>query len=420
MMSYGYKPEWSEGAIKCPIFQTSTFVFKTAEEGKAFFELSYGLREPEESEALGLIYSRLNNPDLEILENRLCLWDEAEDAAVFESGMSAISTCLLEFLKPGDVLLYSNPVYGGTDHFINHVLTRYGIEIMGFYADQSEMEIIQMVEEAGLQDRVAMIYAETPGNPTNDLIDIRMCRRIADYFSTPESRVLLAIDNTYLGPLWQHPLKHGADLVLYSATKYIGGHSDVIAGACLGSRELMKRVKTLRTFLGCMAGPWTGWLLMRSLETLKLRMEKQVRNARMVADFLRDHPKVEKVNYLGHLTDRDGAVFETYRKQCLSPGAMVSFDIVGAEIEAFTFLNNLKLIKLAVSLGSTESLAEHPASMTHAGIEKAHREEMGISDKLVRLSIGVENVDDLIWDIDQALESVSIRSEVPTFEATYL
>ena len=248
MMSYGYKPELSEGAIKCPIFQTSTFVFKSAEEGKAFFEVAYGHREKNEGEELGLIYSRINNPDLEILENRLTLWDEAEECAVFESGMAAITTVLLEFLKPGDLLLISNPVYGGSDHFIKKILPKFGINVAEFSVGQTKEEIIQLVENTGIANKLAMVYIETPANPTNDLIDIEESKEIAKYFSTSEKEIYLAVDNTYMGPIWQHPLKHGADLVLYSATKYIGGHSDVIAGACLGSKELMKRVKVLPFF----------------------------------------------------------------------------------------------------------------------------------------------------------------------------
>ncbi|MFT6244261.1 MAG: methionine-gamma-lyase, partial [Crocinitomicaceae bacterium] len=278
MMSYGYKPSLSEGAIKCPIFQTSTFVFNNAMEGKRFFEIAYGLREKDEGEELGLIYSRLNNPDLEILENRLCLWDEAEQCAVFESGMSAISTVMMEFMVPGDLLLYSRPVYGGTDHFINHFLKKMKINSVGFLAGDTKEEIIKLIEDSGHGDKLAMIHIETPANPTNALIDIEMCAEIKNHFSTKEKEVLLSVDNTFMGPIWQHPLKHGADLVLYSATKYIGGHSDVIAGACLGSNELMGRVKGLRTFLGNMAGPWTGWLLMRSLETLKVRLDQQATN----------------------------------------------------------------------------------------------------------------------------------------------
>lgn len=404
MMSYGYKPELSEGAIKSPIFQTSTFVFKNAEEGKSFFEVAYGLREKNEDEELGLIYSRINNPDLEILENRLCLWDEADDCAVFESGMSAISTVLLEFLRPGDLVVCSSPVYGGTDHFMKKILTQFGIHVIEFSVGESKANLIQRIEESGLADKLALMYIETPANPTNDLVDIAASKEICKKFSTQEKEVYLAVDNTYMGPIWQHPLKHGADLVLYSATKYIGGHSDLIAGACLGSFELMKRVKTLRTFLGNMAGPNTGWLLMRSLETLKVRMDKQAKNANQVAAFLNDHPKVEKVYFLGNFTEADGEQYQVKQKQCLSNGAMISFDVKGGEKEAFKFLNALKLIKLAVSLGSTESLAEHPTSMTHADVDKALRDKLGISDKLIRLSIGVENHEDIIYDIEQALE----------------
>lgn len=407
MMSYGYKPELSEGAVKCPIFQTSTFVFKTAEEGKAFFEVAYGLREQAPGEELGLIYSRLNNPDLEILENRLTLWDKADDCAVFESGMSAISTVFLEFLKPGDLLAYSSPTYGGTDHFINHVLTKYGIHVVGFKAGASSDEVKARIEATGKADKLALIYIETPANPTNALIDIRATKDIAKQYSNNEKEVYLAVDNTYMGPLWSHPLEHGADLVVYSATKYIGGHSDVIAGACLGRGDLMTRVKTLRTFLGNMAGPYTGWLLMRSLETLKVRMERQAANAVEIANYLRSHPKVEKVYYLGFITkEEDPVTYEIFKRQYSSTGAMIAFDVKGGEEEAFRFLNNLKLVKLAVSLGSTESLAEHPATMTHVDVSPEDREMMSITSKLVRLSVGVEHYDDLIADITQALEHV--------------
>jgi methionine-gamma-lyase len=406
MMSHGYRPEWSEGAVKCPIFQTSTFVFNSAEAGKGFFEVAYGLREKGPKEKTGLIYSRLNNPDMEILEERLKLWDEAAGCAVFESGMAAISTALFEFLQPGDLLLISNPLYGGTNHFIHHVLTKFGIDVLGFHPTAGRDALEQLLIDSGKQDRLAMIYVETPANPTNDLIDIAMCRAVADRFSTPGRRALIAVDNTYLGPLWQHPLKHGADLVLYSATKYIGGHSDVIAGACLGSAELIDRIKTMRTFLGNMIAPNTGWLLLRSLETLKLRMEKQAENARVVARRLATHPKIARVHYLGLLTPEDGEAYRTYQRQCTSPGAMVSFEVHGGEPEAFAFLNHLKLVKLAVSLGSTESLAQHPASMTHAGVPPQEKLDYGITDALVRLSVGVENVEDLWWDVEQALEAV--------------
>lgn len=407
MMSYGYKPSLSEGAIKCPIFQTSTFVFQSAMEGKRFFEVAYGLREKDQDEELGLIYSRLNNPDLEILENRLCLWDEAEDCAVFESGMSAISTVMLEFLNPGDAILYSKPVYGGTDHFIHHFLKKMNIGHIGFYPGESKETILNRIKEMGMEGKVRLIHIETPANPTNTVIDIEMCAALRDELSTEDSPVIFSVDNTYMGPVWQHPLKHGADLVLYSATKYIGGHSDVIAGACLGNKALMARVKGLRTFLGNMAGPWTGWLLMRSLETLKVRMDKQAENAMHVAAFLNQHPKVEKVYYIGNTAQFGSAEEkEIIERQCSSYGAMIAFDIKGGEADAFKFLDSLKLIKLAVSLGGTESLAEHPQTMTHADVSPEDKATMSISEKLVRLSIGVEYHGDLISDISGALDAV--------------
>jgi len=405
MMSYGYKPELSEGSLKCPIFQTSTFVFKNAEEGKAFFEVAYGLREKGQDEELGLIYSRINNPDLEILENRLCLWDKAEECAVFESGMSAITTVFMEFLNPGDVLVYSSPLYGGTDHFIHHFLPKYGIETLGFKPNATKEEIMSKIEAKGFSNKVAMFFVETPANPTNAIVDLQMINELKNHYKTTDKNVLTVVDNTYMGPLWQHPLRFGADLVVYSATKYIGGHSDVIAGAVLGYKEPMKRVKTLRTFLGNMAGPWTGWLLMRSLETLKVRMEQQQQNAIEVAKFLNVHPKVTKVHYLG-MIDEDSPSYELYKRQHDGPGAMVAFDIAGGEKEAFKFLNSLELMTLAVSLGGTESLAEHPSTMTHAGVEPEYLKSIGVTSSLVRLSIGVENVDDLIWDVSQALEKV--------------
>ena len=406
MMSYGYNPHWSEGAIKCPIFQTSTFAFKSAEEGKAFFELAYGLREQDAGEQPGLIYSRLNNPDLEILEGRLKLWDQADDCAVFESGMSAITTVLMEFLRPGDVLLYSRPVYGGTAHFVEDILPQFGIHVLGYTPEMTTQEIESMLQESGHADRLKLIYVETPANPTNTQIDIAAMRTLANAHQQGEERPLVVVDNTYMGPIWQHPLEHGADLIMYSATKYIGGHSDVIAGAVLGSTELMQRIKTLRTFLGNMAGPWTGWLLMRSLETLKIRMDKQAENAMQVACFLQDQPKVKDVHYLGLLTEADGRQYEIYKKQCSSPGAMVSIELHGGEAEAFAFLNNLKMVKLAVSLGSTESLAQHPATMTHAGIPPEDKEAMGITENLVRLSVGVEHIEDLIQDLTHALAQI--------------
>ena len=404
MMSHGYNPKFSEGAVKPPIFMTSTFAFSSAEEGKNYFEVAYGLKESDNPKDLGLIYSRMNNPNLEILEDRLCLWDKTDGCAVFESGMSAISTVFLGFLKPGDLLLYSMPTYGGTEHLIKTYLKETGIESIGFLPHHSKEEIIEMVASSPMAGKLKLIYAETPANPTNDLIDIAACRGIARHFSHPgEEPIKVVTDNTYMGPLWSHPLEHGADLIIYSATKYIGGHSDLIAGAVLGEKSLVNRVKTLRTFLGNMASPHTCWLLLRSLETLKVRMEQQCLNAGHIARFLDTHPRVQKVYYLGNL-EPSSRNYHIYKKQYSSPGAMISFEIPGGEKEVFKVLNRLKLIKLAVSLGSTESLIQHPASMTHAAQSRELKEKIGITEGLIRLSVGVENHEDIINDLYMALK----------------
>lgn len=405
MMSYGYRPDWSEGAVKAPIFATSTFTFQSAEAGKDFFHKAYGLREKEAGEEIGLIYSRLNNPSIQILEDRLTLWDRAEEAAVFASGMAAISTAALTFLRPGDVVVFSEPSYGGTEYFFHEVLPHYGIEVVCFRSSHGEEGIRRALADGDRAHRLRMIYLETPSNPTNDLVDIRACARVAKELSTEERRVLLAVDNTFLGPVFQQPLKHGADLVIYSLTKYVGGHSDLIAGAVLGASDLMNQIRVTRTFLGNMAGPFTGFLLMRSLETLKIRMWTEMEGARILADFLRDHPKVERVSYLGHLQE-GGERYEVFERQCTGPGSMIAFEVKGGEAEAFRFLNALKLIKLAVSLGGTESLAEHPGAMTHSDIPLDDQERIGITPAMCRISVGLEDPEDLIADVSQALDKV--------------
>nr|WP_277349360.1 cystathionine gamma-synthase family protein [Pseudoflavitalea sp. G-6-1-2] len=400
MMSYGYKPFLSEGAVKCPIFMTSTFVFKTAEEGKDFFSMAYG-REPSQAREMGLIYSRINNPDIEILEERLKLWDDGEEAAAFSSGMSAISTTLMSFLKPGDCILYSNPLYGGTHSYIHFFLAEWGIESIAFDAADDAASIRENIGDKG--SRLKMILVETPANPTNDLIDIRLCADIAASYSTAEKTVLLAVDNTYMGPLWSHPLKHGAHIVLYSATKYIGGHSDVIAGVAVASKPVMAQIKMARTFFGTIIDPHTSWLLLRSLETLKIRMEAAASNAKHVAQWLQQHPLVEKVYYLGF---NETAL---NKRQYSSSGAMVSFDVKGGEAQAFAFLNALQHIRLAVSLGGTESLAEHPFTMTHAGVPVDEKNRLGLTEKMIRLSIGIEHHEDIIRDISNALDAIPVK-----------
>lgn len=405
MMGYGYDPALSEGAAKVPIFQTSTFVFRTAEEGKAFFELAYGLREQGAQEEPGLIYSRLNNPDLEVLEDRLILWDEAEDGLVFASGMAAIATTILSFARPGDVVVYAVPIYGGTEYLLDRVLPEFNIQRVPFLAG-APGALEKAVETASDLGRVSMIVFETPTNPTNTLVDIGRAAEIARGVKNADGhRPIVAVDNTFLGPVWQQPLQHGADLVLYSLTKYAGGHSDLIAGACVGPETLIASVRGMRTILGTMCDAFTGWLLMRSLETLRLRFRAACGNAERVSRYLKEHPKVKRVLYLGFLEQGDPQrrIFE---KQCHSAGATFSFEVHGGEAEAFRFLNALKIVKLAVSLGGTESLAQHPATMTHSDIPPEAQREMGITSSMVRISVGIEHPEDIIADLAQALDAV--------------
>jgi len=404
MMGSAYDPHLSEGSAKVPIFQTSTFVFKNAEEGKAHFHIAYGLRKKAKDESMSLAYSRINNPNAEIAEDRLKLWDKAEACAIFQSGMAAITTTLLELTRPNTLILHSSPLYGGTDHFIEQALPKYNIKSMYFDSFDSIDSIIEKKEKKFPGIEVSLVYIESPANPTNSIVDIKKCREITDHYSSKE-KVYLAIDNTFMGPIFSQPIDFGADVVLYSATKYIGGHSDLVAGAACGSKEVISRLKTMRVFMGNMASPFTSWLILRSLETLKIRMEKSAKNADKIAKVLNKHPKVSKVHFLG-LIDKLSKEYKVYKKQYSSNGGMISFDIKGGEKEAFKFLDSLKLVKLAVSLGGTESLACHPYSMTHADVSIETKNKISMGESLVRLSIGIEDPDDLIYDINKALDSV--------------
>ena len=406
MMSFGYTPEWSEGSVKPPIFQTSTFVFKTAEEGKRFFEVAYGKSELNAKEEIGLIYSRINNPNMQILEERLAVLEGSESAAAFESGMSAISTTMLSYLKPGDILIYGNPVYGGTHHFITHFLKDIGVKILPFSSETKTQEIITKLETSEYSGNVKMIYFESPANPTNSLFDLDELKKLKDEISVKSSNeIMLVMDNTYLGPLWQKPLDFGVDIVCYSATKFLNGHSDVIAGCAMGSEQVIRPIKTLRTFLGSMIAPYTAWLLTRSLETLHLRMAKQGENAEKVVNYLMSHKSVKTVSFPG-IDTMGEKQNEIFKRQCLGSGAMISFEVFGGEKEAFKFLNNLKLIKLAVSLGSNESLAQHPYSMTHADVPDDIKLKIGINQGLIRLSVGIENAEDIISDLNNAFKEI--------------
>jgi methionine-gamma-lyase len=409
MMGYGYDPRLSEGSLKPPIFLTSTFVFRSAQEGKDFFDYTSGRREPPAGQTSGLVYSRFNNPNLEVLEDRLALWEGAESATVFSSGMSAISTTLWAYARPGDVVLMSQPLYGGTETLLEKTLPAYGVRAVAFADGCNRSEVTAAAERAlalagESGGRVGLVMLETPANPTNSLVDLSLVRETAETLGARQrgGRPVIAVDNTFLGPVFQQPLQLGADLAVYSLTKYVGGHSDLVAGGVSGSRAAVAPVRALRGALGTQLDPHSAWMIMRSMETLSLRMHKAVDNAGVVADFLRVHPKVRAVNYLGFLPEGDPrrAVF---RRQCGSAGSTFGFMIDGGEAEAFRMLDALQVIKLAVSLGGTESLASHPASTTHSGVPKATRDRLGVTDSLIRISIGIESAADLIADLRNAL-----------------
>ncbi len=403
MMGYGYAPGLSEGALKPPIFLTSTFVFENAQQGKDFFDLTAGRRRLREGEKAGLVYSRFNNPNYEILEDRLAVWDEAERAAVFASGMAAISTLMFAFLRPGDTVLHSRPLYGGTETLMRNQLTNFGITPVGFADGTDRAQIAEAADRAQAIGRVALIMLETPANPTNGLVDLRAVAEVADELGRRQGhRPPIAVDNTLLGPMYQKPLRHGADLAVYSLTKYAGGHSDLVAGGICGSDELVRKLILLRGALGTQLDPHSCWMLLRSLETLGIRTERANDNARAVAEYLRAHPKVDAVHYLGFL-DADDPRKAIFDRQCTAPGSTFAFELTGGEAESFAFLDRLEVMKLAVSLGGTETLISHPASTTHSGVPRELREEIGLTDATIRISVGIENPADLIADLAQAL-----------------
>lgn len=412
MMGYGFDPSLSEGSLKPPIFLTSTFVFKTAQDGKDFFDYTSGRREPGAGQSSGLVYSRFNNPNLEVLEDRLALWEEGEAAAVFSSGMSAISTVIWNYVRPGDVILMSQPLYGGTETLIEKTLPGFGVRAVGFNQGFDRASVLDAAEQAMKQaaangGRVCLIMVETPANPTNSLVDLKLMREVSEMIGQRQKggRPPVAVDNTFLGPVFQRPLGLGVDIVMYSLTKYVGGHSDLVAGGVVGSRETVGPIKKLRGALGTQLDPNTAWMIMRSMETLALRMERSAQNAALVAKYLAAHPKVASVNYLGFLAENDPRT-AVFRSQCQSAGSTFGFAVKGGEAEAFRLLDALQVIKLAVSLGGTETLMSHPASTTHSGVAKQTRDRLGVTDALIRISVGIEHPDDLIADLAAALEAV--------------
>ncbi len=402
MMGHGFDPALSEGSLKPPIFLTSTFVFENAAAGKRFFEGVTGKRP---GGAEGLVYSRFNGPNQEILEDRLGVWEDAEDALVFSSGMSAIATVMLALVKPGDVIVHSAPLYAATETLIGRILGRFGVHWIDFPAGATRDEIDAAMATAKTMGHVALVYLESPANPTNALVDVEAVSAARNAAFASDALPPIVIDNTFLGPLWAKPLKQGADLVLYSLTKYAGGHSDLVAGGVVGSKAMINPIRMMRNTIGTITDPHSAWMLLRSLETLELRMSRAGENAAKVCAFLREQPQVESVGYLGFL-EPGTRQRDIYDRHCIGAGSTFSLYLKGGERESFAFLDALKIAKLAVSLGGTETLASAPAAMTHLSVPQDRKDALGISDNLVRISVGVENADDLIADFAQALAAI--------------
>jgi cystathionine gamma-synthase/methionine-gamma-lyase len=404
-VAFGYDPEMGMGSVKPPIFMTSTFVYPSAQHAKNVHEAYFDGSGPLVGET-NHIYSRLGHPGLDFLEKRLAAIDGAEEAVAYSSGMAAHSSIALAYVRPGDSVLHGRPIYGGVDMLYNSIMPQFGSHVAAYTDGTDENDVRKAADEAMANGPLKLIIAETPANPTAAVVDLDLMVRIADEVGAKQGhRPLVVVDNTLLGPFAQRPIEHGVDLCMTSLTKYCGGHSDLLAGGISGRKELIDYLRMQRTTWGNHLDPYTSWLVLRSLESVAVRTERAMQNARGVAEFLRDHPKVAGVTYLGFL--EPGTVRRAvYDRQCKAAGSTFSFHLHGGEAEAFRMLDQLKLLKVAVSLGGSETLICHSASTTHYAVPPAQRLAGGITDGTIRLSVGLEHVDDLIGDLRQALEAV--------------
>jgi methionine-gamma-lyase len=380
----GYSSEEHQGSLVPPLYQTSTFTFDSAEQGERRFA----------GQEKGFVYSRLGNPTVKILEDRMAKLEQGEAALAFSSGMAAVSAVLTALTKTGDHILCSQGVYGCTFGLLRLLKGKYNIS-----HDFSTMSSRELLEK-DLRPNTACIYIETPINPTMKLVDLELVTSIANQRGIP-----VVVDNTFCSPYLQTPISHGCDVVLHSATKYICGHGDVIAGIVIGKSEFIQAVsRTTQKDMGGIISPFDAWLLLRGLKTLPVRMDRHCENASVLVDFLRSHPKVETIYFPGNSDyEEDHSIMY---KQMKKPGGLISFSIKGTKQTAQLFMNQLKLIKIAVSLGDAETLIQHPATMTHAVVPELERRKMGIEDTLLRLSVGLEAWEDIKEDIEQALEKM--------------
>lgn len=382
----GYDSKQHLGSLAAPIFQTSTFVFDTAEQGERRFA----------GEEEGYIYSRLGNPTVKALEDRIAVLEGAEAGLAFASGMAAVSAVLLALTKANDHIICSQGLYGCTFGLLKLMKEKYNID-----HDFCEMKTADELE-AIIRPETTCIYIETPINPTMKMIDLELVAAIAH-----KHGIAVVVDNTFSTPYLQKPLDHGCDIVLHSATKYICGHGDVIAGLAAGKQDLISQVaKSTLKDIGGILSPFDAWLLLRGLKTLPVRMDRHSENAERIFQMLKKEPMIDRVYYPGDTEHPDYLIKEKQMKQ---GGGLISFEVKGTKADAQRLLNELKLIKIAVSLGDAETLIQHPATMTHAVVPEQSRLEMGITDQLVRLSVGLENWEDLWDDLKRALTAVEMK-----------
>jgi cystathionine beta-lyase/cystathionine gamma-synthase len=396
LLTRGFDPALSVGSVRPAVFRSSTYAFQSPESAERAFQIALGKVKPEVGEDVDLIYARLSHPNSEILEDQIvALEPEAQKAAVFNSGMAAISTAFFTFCPPGTSFVYTNPVYGGTHHLIHQVLIPWGIRAVAVPAGDTE----GLREAVRSTRNLRMIFVETPANPTLRMSDIGAAVEAA---AAHPDHPLVAVDNTFMGPAFQHPLQLGADLSVYSATKYLSGHSDMTGGVILGRNpEWIAQLQGTRAILGTILQPDECWLLTGRLPTVNLRMNRQSKNAQRIAEALAGHPKLHAVLYPSLFTDPEQIGIRD--RQCEFPGALISVRLKGGKGAAFEMLRGLEIFKNAVSLGGVESLVSHPASTTHSEMSPQELSAAGITDDLVRFSIGVEAWEDLLEDIRQAL-----------------
>jgi methionine-gamma-lyase len=401
VLTRGFDPRLSVGSARPAVFRSSTYVFSSPEAAERAFSIALGRSRPGPDENIDLIYSRLSHPNAEILEDQIVPLERgAEAAAVFNSGMAAISTVFLTACPPGSSFLYTTPAYGGTQHLIHQML-----EPLGFKGIPVAAHATQAIERLiATTANLRLVFIETPANPTLVLCDIEAAVNAVK--KLPEGqRPLVVVDNTFLGPVFQHPLVHGADLAVYSATKYLAGHSDMLAGVVLGSdAELIASLRGTRAILGNILQPDECWMLDSRLPTVELRMTKQSKSAQRIVEALANHPAIDRLHYPSLFTDPEQVRIRD--RQCAFPGGVFSIELKGGKSAAFDFLRNLSITKNAVSLGGVETLACHPATTTHSEMTKEELDKYGVTEGLVRISVGVEDRRDLIQEFRAALDAV--------------